>query len=356
MTDRARRGPALVAAALGTLAALGATACEPPPPPPPVLMVNSPHQEADAAPGDGICEIAEGTDECTLEAALDEAAALGDAVVSVDIETSGEIVFNSDDAEAAKKAGRKVILVRVETSPEDIHGMHAAEGILTATSFLFEQTRGPWPAVVADLTVAPGGSLVIDGIAMAESEASSLTIAGELVAHRTVLGAYGRPAVHITPTGSAFVASSFAISLGATPTFRNEGRLALQHITAWTDAGGPVLETAATGTTSLAATDLVDLSRPAGTLCTGSAPVSLGYNSATDPSCALTGLGDRQDAPVSYDWPGPDRVDAIPLGTLGCGAILGTDLVGAERPVDGDGDGDAACDIGAFEAQPAPVP
>ena len=44
---------------------------------------------------------------------------------------SGEIVFNSDDAETAKKAGRKVILVRIETSPEDIHGMHAAEGILT---------------------------------------------------------------------------------------------------------------------------------------------------------------------------------------------------------------------------------
>lgn len=44
---------------------------------------------------------------------------------------SGEIVFNSEEAEAAKKNGRKVILVRVETSPEDIHGMHAAEGILT---------------------------------------------------------------------------------------------------------------------------------------------------------------------------------------------------------------------------------
>ncbi|MCU4178965.1 pyruvate, phosphate dikinase [Bosea sp. BH3] len=44
---------------------------------------------------------------------------------------AGEIVFNSNDAEAAKKAGKKVILVRVETSPEDIHGMHAAEGILT---------------------------------------------------------------------------------------------------------------------------------------------------------------------------------------------------------------------------------
>jgi pyruvate,orthophosphate dikinase len=44
---------------------------------------------------------------------------------------SGEIVFSSDEAEQLKSAGHKVILVRVETSPEDIHGMHAAEGILT---------------------------------------------------------------------------------------------------------------------------------------------------------------------------------------------------------------------------------
>ena len=44
---------------------------------------------------------------------------------------SGEIVLSSHEAEAAKAAGRRVILVRVETSPEDIHGMHAAEGILT---------------------------------------------------------------------------------------------------------------------------------------------------------------------------------------------------------------------------------
>jgi len=44
---------------------------------------------------------------------------------------SGEIVFDPDEAVALKAAGRKVILVRVETSPEDIHGMHAAEGILT---------------------------------------------------------------------------------------------------------------------------------------------------------------------------------------------------------------------------------
>ena len=44
---------------------------------------------------------------------------------------SGEIVFTADEAEALRQAGRRTILVRVETSPEDIHGMHAAEGIVT---------------------------------------------------------------------------------------------------------------------------------------------------------------------------------------------------------------------------------
>ena len=45
---------------------------------------------------------------------------------------SGEVVFTADEAETAAKIGLKVILVRVETSPEDIHGMNAAKGILTA--------------------------------------------------------------------------------------------------------------------------------------------------------------------------------------------------------------------------------
>jgi len=44
----------------------------------------------------------------------------------------GKIVFSADEAEELKDKGEKVILVRVETSPEDIHGMNAAEGILTA--------------------------------------------------------------------------------------------------------------------------------------------------------------------------------------------------------------------------------
>ncbi|AYG58397.1 pyruvate, phosphate dikinase [Rhizobium jaguaris] len=43
----------------------------------------------------------------------------------------GEVVFTAEEAIIAEEEGRKVILVRIETSPEDIHGMHAAEGILT---------------------------------------------------------------------------------------------------------------------------------------------------------------------------------------------------------------------------------
>jgi pyruvate, orthophosphate dikinase len=45
---------------------------------------------------------------------------------------SGKIVFFADDALSATQAGDDVILVRVETSPDDIHGMHAAKGILTS--------------------------------------------------------------------------------------------------------------------------------------------------------------------------------------------------------------------------------
>jgi pyruvate,orthophosphate dikinase len=45
---------------------------------------------------------------------------------------AGEIVLTADEAQAMRSQGREVILVRAETSPEDIHGMHAAVGVLTA--------------------------------------------------------------------------------------------------------------------------------------------------------------------------------------------------------------------------------
>ena len=97
---------------------------------------------------------------------------------------AGAVVFSADDAERAKGEGRKTILVRVETSPEDIHGMHAAEGILTArggaTSHAAVVGRGMGkPCVVGcnalqidyakgvmqvgDRTVRAGESITIDG-------------------------------------------------------------------------------------------------------------------------------------------------------------------------------------------------
>ncbi len=72
----------------------------------------------------------------------------------------GQIVFSAEDAEKAVHEGKKVVLVRVETSPEDIAGMHVSEGILTArggmTSHAAVVARGmgkPCVSGVADLRI-----------------------------------------------------------------------------------------------------------------------------------------------------------------------------------------------------------
>jgi pyruvate,orthophosphate dikinase len=66
---------------------------------------------------------------------------------------SGAVVFSADDAEMRAAKGEAVILVRIETSPEDIHGMHAARGILTTrggmTSHAAVVARGMGRACVA---------------------------------------------------------------------------------------------------------------------------------------------------------------------------------------------------------------
>jgi pyruvate,orthophosphate dikinase len=75
---------------------------------------------------------------------------------------SGQIVFNSDDAETLASKGVNVVLCRQETSPEDIHGMHAAQGILTSrggmTSHAAVVARG-----MGKPCVAGAGELHIDG-------------------------------------------------------------------------------------------------------------------------------------------------------------------------------------------------
>jgi pyruvate,orthophosphate dikinase len=101
---------------------------------------------------------------------------------------SGEVVFSADEAERLAQDGRKVILVRVETSPEDIHGMHAAVAIVTArggmTSHAAVVARG-----MGRPCVCGAGELRID------AKTESFTVAGRTVKKGdivTVDGAAGK--------------------------------------------------------------------------------------------------------------------------------------------------------------------
>jgi pyruvate,orthophosphate dikinase len=100
----------------------------------------------------------------------------------------GEIVFSSDEAEALKAAGRRVILVRVETSPEDIHGMHAAEGILTTrggmTSHAAVVARG-----MGKPCVSGAGAIRVDYAAQTMTSAGRTLKKGDIV---TIDGSTGQ--------------------------------------------------------------------------------------------------------------------------------------------------------------------
>jgi pyruvate, orthophosphate dikinase len=106
---------------------------------------------------------------------------------------AGEVVFNADEAVAVANAGRKVILVRVETSPEDIHGMQVAEGILTArggmTSHAAVVARGMGKCCVAGCSEIEinyaAGALSADGKVVHRGEYLTLDgTAGEVIEGR----------------------------------------------------------------------------------------------------------------------------------------------------------------------------
>ncbi len=101
---------------------------------------------------------------------------------------SGEIVFSSDEAAELKAAGKKVILVRVETSPEDIHGMHAAEGILTTrggmTSHAAVVARG-----MGKPCVSGAGSIRVDYAARTMTAGSQAFKEGDFI---TIDGSTGQ--------------------------------------------------------------------------------------------------------------------------------------------------------------------
>ncbi|MFA5040168.1 MAG: pyruvate, phosphate dikinase [Bdellovibrionales bacterium] len=123
---------------------------------------------------------------------------------------SGKVVFSADEAEEKTNDGEKVILCRIETSPEDIHGMHAAKGIITSrggmTSHAAVVARGMGRACVAG-----AGDLHMD-YAQQQMTAKGVTIkAGDIV---TIDGSTGEIMLGEIPTVQPELSGDFAKLMG----------------------------------------------------------------------------------------------------------------------------------------------
>ncbi len=123
---------------------------------------------------------------------------------------SGKAVFDADTAEKWAEAGEKVILVRVETSPEDIHGMHAAQGILTArggmTSHAAVVARG-----MGRPCVSGAGGVAIDYKARLMRVAGRDVKEGELI---TIDGGTGEVMLGEVPTVQPELVGDFGTLMG----------------------------------------------------------------------------------------------------------------------------------------------
>jgi pyruvate,orthophosphate dikinase len=108
---------------------------------------------------------------------------------------SGVVVFSSDEAESRAAKGEAVILVRIETSPEDIHGMHAAKGIVTTrggmTSHAAVVARG-----MGRPCVAGAGGIAVDYNAQTLAAGGRTIQAGETI---TLDGSTGEVFVGAVP-------------------------------------------------------------------------------------------------------------------------------------------------------------
>ncbi len=119
---------------------------------------------------------------------------------------SGKVVFSADEAEAMTAQGHKVILCRIETSPEDIHGMHAAKGIVTSrggmTSHAAVVARGMGRACVAG-----AGDLMMDyAKQQMTTKSGALIKAGDIV---TIDGSTGEVMLGEIPTVQPELSGNF---------------------------------------------------------------------------------------------------------------------------------------------------
>src|SRR5215469_1530693 len=132
---------------------------------------------------------------------------------------SGEIVFSADEAEALKAKDKSIILVRVETSPEDIHGMHAAEGILTTrggmTSHAAVVARG-----MGKPCVSGAGALRVDYAAGTMGVAGHTFKAGDVI---TIDGSTGQVLAGRVPMIEPALSGEFATLMGWADAVRKLG-------------------------------------------------------------------------------------------------------------------------------------
>ena len=148
--------------------------------------------------------------------ALKAATPLGKGLGASPGAACGQVVFTAEDAEKWKAAGKKVVLVRLETSPEDITGMKAAQGILTV--------RGGMTSHAA--VVARGmGTCCVSGcgdIAMDE-ENKKFTLAGKTFVEGDFIsidGSTGKIYEGIIPTVDASISGDFGRLMGWADQFR----------------------------------------------------------------------------------------------------------------------------------------
>lgn len=123
---------------------------------------------------------------------------------------SGEVVFDADHAELLGKAGKKVLLVRMETTPDDIHGIVAAQGILTSrggmTSHAAVVARGMGKPCVCGCE-----ALKIDYSKQEFSVGDTVVKAGDLV---SIDGATGQVILGAVPLKAPVLSAEYTTILG----------------------------------------------------------------------------------------------------------------------------------------------
>ncbi|MBR5438732.1 MAG: pyruvate, phosphate dikinase [Clostridia bacterium] len=129
----------------------------------------------------------------------------------------GQVVFTAEDAETWNNAGKKVVLVRLETSPEDISGMKAAQGILTVrggmTSHAAVVARG-----MGKCCVSGCGEIKMD------EENKKFTLAGKVFNegdYISIDGSTGAIYEGIIPTVDAEISGNFGIIMGWADKYRS---------------------------------------------------------------------------------------------------------------------------------------